>query len=178
MKKTRLIVVMAVFFGLAGFLAAPQASAQILDGKWFRLNCQVKAMQLNPITGAMTPFNLNFTAYLEFTYFGEEQGISLYNIYVWCRTSPGHWVITANENPNNALPWSELIFPDFGIQFLGEGKTFIISFITPFVNTQLTALFAQGEIFGGMNSVGNLVYGGISINGTAVPAPPFIPDSN
>jgi len=174
MKKARLIVVLAVIIGLAGFLAAPQASAQVLDGKWFRLNCTIKAMQVNETTGVMAPFNLNFTAYMYFMHEGWTNGTALYYIEVWSRTAPGHWVMTNNENLNPTLPWSDLVFPDFGIQFYGEGKTYIISYITPFVNNKLTTLFAQGEIFGGLNSAGNAIYGGITIQGSAVSAPPFV----
>ncbi len=176
MKKARLIVVLAVVFGLFGFLAAPQASAQVLDGHWFKLTCQVKAMQQDTLSGGMSPFNLKFTAYLQFSYFGT-QGVPLYFIDVWSRTAPGHWVMAGNENPNPALPWTDQVFPDFGIQFVGEGLTFIISYITPFVNNQLTTLFAQGEIFGGLNSAGNAIYGGITIQGQAIPesqVPPAI----
>jgi len=177
MKKAKLIVVLIVFLGMVGFMAVPQASAQVLDDMWFKLSCQIKAVQQNTITGGTAPFNLNFTAYLRFSYFGEELGIPLYFINVWSRTSPGHWVITGNENPNPALPWTDQVFPDFGIQFYGEGHTYIISYITPFVNNMLTTLFAQGEIFAGWNSAGNAVYGGINIQGQAIPesqVPPAI----
>ncbi len=175
MKKVRLIVVLAVFFGLVGFLAAPQVSAQVLDGKWFRLNCTIKAMQINESTGVMTPFNLNFTAYLYFefdTYDGD--GSSIYYLFSFSRTSPGHWELNDTELVNDTLVYSELVFPDVYIAFLGEGATYIATWITPFVNNQLTTLFAQGEIYGGLNSVGNRIYGGITIQGSAVSAPPFI----
>ena len=67
MKKVKLIVVLMVFLGLVGFLAAPQASAQVLDDMWFKLSCQIKAVQQNTITGGTATFNLNFTAYLHFS---------------------------------------------------------------------------------------------------------------
>ncbi len=173
MKKTRLIVVLAVFIGMVGFLAAPQASAQVLDGKWFRLNCTIKAMQIDEATGVMTPFNLNFQAYMNFEfYLYDTDGSSVYYIYLYVRTSPGSWVlsyITVHDTPT----YSELIFPDTYLAFLGEGLTYIATYTTPFINNQLTTLFAQGEIYGGLNSVGNRVYGGIRIQGSAVSAPPF-----
>ncbi len=173
MKKVRLIVVLAVFFGLVGFLAAPQASAQVLDGKWFRLNCTIKAMQVNEATGIITPFNLNFQAYMYYEFYGyAPDGSSIYFGYLFVRTSPGHWELSY-VSLHGTLTYSELIFPDTYLTFLGEGLTYINTFTTPFVNNQLTTLFAQGEIFGGLNSVGNRIYGGITIQGGAVSAPPF-----
>ena len=174
MKKTRLIVVLMVFFGLVGFLAAPQASAQVLDGKWFRLNCTIKAMQVNEATGVITPFNLNFQAYMYFEFDGYDSGdgSSVYAMYLFVRTSPGHWELSYSTT-EDTLTYSELIFPDTYLTFYGEGATYIYTYTTPFVNNQLTTLFAQGEIFGGLNSVGNRIYGGITIQGGAVSAPPF-----
>ena len=168
-------MVLAVIIGLAGFLAAPQASAQVLDGKWFRLNCTIKAVQVNEATGVITPFNLNFQAYMYFEFYGYDgiDGSSIYSISTFSRTSPGHWVLDLTSSPHDTLVYSELVFPDTLVWFFGEGSTNIMTFVTPFVNNQLTTLFAQGEIFGGLNSVGNRIYGGITIQGGAVSAPPF-----
>jgi hypothetical protein len=165
MRLSKSLGAFLALFLLGAMLFAPQASAQVLDGKWFKLTCRVKAVQQDPVTMALSPFSLQFTAYLNFIY----NGPSSYWIHVWSRTAPGQWVMTGNENPNSAVPWSDLVFPDFGIEFFGPGATFILSYITPFINPKLTTLFAQGEVFNGFNSLGHYVYGGISIQGKAVP---------
>ncbi len=159
------------------FLLVSAASAQSLDGKWFKVNCQCTTKAVNTVTGSYSDYNLSFNVYYHFTYFGPGPAPrgSFYGVEVWSQVAPDVWEITTPSAPRATSPYNENFFPDCGVLLAAKNGTEIFTFNTPHVSVNLNCFRGGGEIFMGTNAQGRQLYGWITLKGSLVSALPFKP---
>ena len=175
MKRTNHLGLRVVIVTILFFVSMAAVSAQSLDGKWFRLQCQVTSLRVDPATGNFVQYNFGFKAYVHFTYVTAiaPRG-SVYHCDVWTQQSPGNWVVSTSTN-RSTPSFSENFTQDWNIQFYTKEGVTVHTFVTPHFSVFPNVFKAGGEIYDGTDSQGNAIFGWILISGELTVALPFSP---
>jgi len=173
MRHAKLLITTVVALSLLCFFTIPTASAQPLDGLWFRLNGQFQGYTVDPGTGGAAGRRVGGIAYLGFVW----NGVDAYNYEVYTEQAPGVWSLSTS---GSYMPTLEYYFPDWEWTWWGEGGLFVTFYqtaaITPARWGSGLRYRGWGEVYDGDDGLGNMLYGGVTITGRSIDPsrlPPF-----
>jgi hypothetical protein len=174
MRRSKLLIATVVALSLLCFFTIPTASAQPLDGVWFKLNGRFQGYAVNPISGNAERSKGRGIAYLGFLW----NGVSLYSYAVYTQQDVG-W---AYSSGGEYTPDFDYFFTDWHWDWLGEGGFSINIYHTAGITPAARGFRYQGwgEVVDGDDGDGNILYGGVSIKGRSIdpsklPFPPVVP---
>ncbi len=176
MNRLKGLSLVLVFAAAFAFVLAPAASAQALDGKWFKVNCKCTTQAIND-AGNHADYNFSFNVYFHFSYSGPGPAPrgSVYDYQIWSQIAPDVWKITSSATGRTTNGLNESFFSDWGMSLAAKNGSVIFSFNSPFVSVEPGIFRSGGEIFTGQDPQGRTLIGWVLMNGSLVNKPPFNP---
>ncbi len=173
LKGPALVLVFAAVFA---FALAPAASAQTLDGKWYKVNGQITGKAVDRVTGNIADYMSSFIMYVHFDYLGIGTGPrgSVYRVQVWSKTGPDRWNITLMSDMATSA-YNEHFFPEMLIGTVTKSLTVIVMEGTTMVSVSPNLFRGTGLIKGNKDPLGRIIYGMTTFTGSWVTSLPFQP---
>jgi len=159
-------------------LGASNASAQVLNDTWFKLNVSAKGYAVG-MDDSVGKVSFKATVYMLVQYNGSDR----YNYYFYSETSPGTFQETRNGN-FSSTPSGEVYFflSDKELLARASDGAEAIAYITGMIKVKLdaegglaSATFQSlgAEVYDGETPDGDTVYGGLTVKGKICEAPPI-----